>query len=159
MLLPGRAAPVLVALGLSAAVVPRPGAVVEHVYASGVYPSIQAVLTTASNALPVAVFDLVLIAAVAAALHTVRRAWQAWRRDGATAAAGLVVRRVGTGASVAYLWFLLVWGLNYSRPPIDLRLGLPPGRPSVAEVRRLLDEAVAQVNSGHAPAHAPRVRP
>ena len=57
-----------------------------------------------------------------------------------------------TLAALAYLWFLVVWGLNYARPPIDVRLALATSAPTDGDVAALLDEAIAAANRLHGPA-------
>ena len=143
-----------VCLALVVAVAPRPPDVVERWYARGVYPTLQAAVTTASNAVPIAVFDVVVVAALAWALWTWGRA--ARRAQGRRSLAPLVpaLRATLAGLAGAYLWFVAIWGLNYARPPLDARLGLPTAAATPAEVAALLDEAVAQANRLYADSQA-----
>lgn len=143
----------VVALAAVAAVVPRPPALVERIYSQGAYPAIQTLLTSASNAVPVAVFDIALVGAVALVSWWLRGAWRDRRRSG-VGALWTFTRRLVTFLAAAYLWFLGAWGLNYARPPIEQRLGLAAYAPTAADVRALLDEAVRQVNAQYAAAHA-----
>lgn len=134
----------------AAAILPRPDATIERVYGRAVYPALQAALTGASNRLPIAVFDVALVCALAAMVWWWFRALGAlWRRR-LWAPAGRAAWATLTLAAVLYLWFLAVWGLNYARPPMDARLALPAGAPADAEVAAMLDEAVAAVNALHA---------
>ncbi len=144
----------VVAAAAVAAFVPRPASLVERSYSQGAYPSIQAALTTASNTLPFAVFDLMLVAVVGLVCWWGRTAWRDRHRIGAVGALWTLTRRLVTLAAVAYLWFLGVWGLNYARPPIEQRLGFVAGAPTASDVRALLDEAVAHVNGLYVAAQA-----
>lgn len=144
---------VVVATAVAAAVAPRPAPFVDRVYSQTLYPPLQSVLTTASNTLPIAVFDLVLVGAVCLVLWWMRLAWRDWRGGSRLAATLHLARRLVVLVSASYLWFLGAWGLNYSRPPIEQRLGLPPGPAGAADVAALLDEAVTQVNALHTAAH------
>ena len=149
----------LVALAVAVALSPRPAGLVERVYASALYPVIQAALTTASNTLPVAVFDVALVAALVGGfwlwLSAVARARRVREAEPLLAAA-----RVTAGVlAAAYLWFVAVWGLNYARPPLDARLGLPAAPASAAEVLALLDLAVDGANRLYGAAHVERVVP
>ena len=147
----------VVAAALLVALAPLPPAAVERLYAGGAYPSLQRALTAAANAVPFSWFDLAVVAlAVAAAVllgRGVRRAvaagWRgAWRP---------LARALGTLAVIAagaYLWFVLAWGLNYARAPVDVRLGLPARAVRPAEVDALLARAVDAVNREAGPAHA-----
>lgn len=140
----------LVFVAGAAAILPRPEAAIERLYGRVWYPAIQATVTGASNRLPIAVFDVALIGALAALL------WWWWRALGALwrrrlwAPCGHAAVATLTLAAVLYLWFLAAWGVNYARPPLDARLALPAGAPVDAEVTALLDEAVAAVNAGYA---------
>lgn len=145
-----------VAAALLAAVLPRPAGLVESAYAQSLYPSLQAVITTASNAVPVALFDAGLAIAAGLVLWWWGRAALAvWRRR-AWRAAVVALWRTVVLAAVAYLWFLAVWGLNYTRVPIDVRLALPVAAASGGEVLALLDTAVAESNRLAVAAHASR---
>lgn len=144
----------LIALAGVAAVAPRPAPLVESLYAQSRYPSLQAFVTAASNAVPFALFDVFIVVGVGSMLWWWAGAISAVWRRGAWRAVGVAVRRTAVLAAVVYLWFLLVWGLNYGRLPIDVRLGLPAGAPDEREVIALLERAVAESNREAAPAHA-----
>lgn len=143
----------VVALAAAAIVVPRPAALVERAYSQGVYPAIQAVLTSVSNALPFAVFDVAIVGLALLVVWWLRAAWRD-RRAGWWRATWTLTRRLGTLAAAAYLWFLAAWGLNYARPPIEQRLALAPGVTTPTEVRDLLDTAIAQANALYLPSRA-----
>ena len=149
----------LVALAMSVAFVPRPAGWVERVYAGALYPVVQALLTTASNALPIAVFDVVLAAAVIAGLWLWVGAVVRARRARAAQPLLAALRVTAAVLAAAYLWFVAVWGLNYARPALEARLGLPVAPASAAEVLGLLDLAVHEVNRLFVAAHADRVVP
>lgn len=149
--LAARAALVTTAVG--AALAPRPAGLVERAYSHGVYPFVQAALTSVSNLLPVAVFDLLLVGASGWLIWRWGRAVMAWRRRD-WRPTGLALVTTFTIAASLYLWFVLVWGLNYARPPLEARLALPPRAVTASDVDALLDEAVAAVNLRHAAAHA-----
>jgi hypothetical protein len=131
-----------------------PASFAEAFYARGAYPWIQRALTGASNVVPFAFFDVVGVVLVAVVARLWWRAVQArrqtrsWRPIVAGAARTLLV------AGLVVVWFQLAWGLNYARPPVDVRLALPPEAPSAGEVEALLTRAVAGANADHAAAHA-----
>lgn len=144
----------VVAAAALAAFVPRSASLVERSYSHGAYPAIQAALTTASNTLPFAVFDLMLVAVVGLVCWWGRTAWRDRHRTSAVDALWTLTRRVVTLAAVTYLWFLGVWGLNYARPPIEQRLGLAAGAATTREVRDLLETAIAKANDLYLPSRA-----
>jgi hypothetical protein len=147
-----RAALIVAAIGLGIAPLPRP--LVERWYSNGVYPALQPVLTSTSNLVPVALFDVLLVAVVA---------WCGWRLAGAVrtrgrlgwarASLGAVVH-VLTSAAALYLVFLGTWGLNYRRVPLAEKLEFDPRMVSPERARDLALAAVNNVNALHDAAHA-----
>jgi hypothetical protein len=139
----------LVACALALAPVPPGG--VERFYAVAWYPSVQPLVTRASNVVAFAWLDpLVAFAAIAVWLAAVRR-WRrvrgrAWRR--ALAAAFVVVE----AAAAVYIAFLIVWGLNYRRMPAAQRLQVSRERVTAVRLARLGTLAAARVNGLHDPA-------
>ena len=121
-----------------AALSQTPASFAERVYARGVYPAIQA-----------RAHRRVERGAVRALRCRLRRAGGCRRRDLVARASRRAGRRrswqpVGralwrarcSSPAVAVVWFQLAWGLNYARPPVDVRLALPPGAPSAGRGRR-----------------------
>ena len=132
----------------------RPGRLtVENVYASRVYPLIQANLTALSNQLPIALFDVALIAVILIVIAiwviTFRRAKKKRLR-----AVGRALVSTLAVAAVIYLWFLTTWGFNYARQPLEARLPFDPSRVTPAAVRALAEHAVVQANRTYAAGHA-----
>lgn len=141
-------------LAAVALLVPLPAAMVERWYAEGLYPRVQQALTPLVNRVPIAVFDVLLAAAVLFVLVVLwRGAGEAWRLRRPWPLARALWRLV-VAASAAYLVFLTVWGLNYQRLPLSARLDVRPGPPAPAAVVDLGLEAVSRLNALHAEAHA-----
>jgi hypothetical protein len=145
----GRAAGLAtVALAAIALAVPWPAATVERAFSAGVYPPWQRVATTATNALPLAAFDLVLAAGVLALVAGAVRAWRRgsggrWRRAGGALASMLVV------TAAMYLWFLCAWGLNYQRVPIADRVGLDRRQATPERLAAFAEQTVDELNRLH----------
>lgn len=129
---------------VAAALVPLPPAAVERWYSRGIYPVVQSVLTPASSIVPFALFDIASIALVVAWIVFVVRRWRARGAKAGLAAAGL---SLVTGASILYLVFLGLWGLNYRRVPLEEKLAYDPARVTREEIRRLANLAVERVNA------------
>lgn len=132
----------------------RPGRLtVENVYGQRAYPIIQANLTAFSNSVPVALFDvaLVIVVLVVIALWVTRIRGARKRR---LRAAGTALVSTLTIAAVVYLWFLLAWGFNYARQPLESRLPYDASRITPSAVRALAEYAIAEANRTHAAAHA-----
>ncbi len=143
----------VVVLAVVVALAPRPDLMVERVYAARLYPAIQAAVTGASNAVPFAIFDAVLIAATVTAVWLWTRAVRLARRTRTFAPLAGAAWRTAVAVSIGYLWFVLIWGLNYGRPPLDQRLGLPEAPATAAEVAALLTRAVDETNGLYLDAH------
>ena len=134
----GLARIVAIAVVLLAAVValaPRPDLLVESVYAARLYPAIQAVMTDVSNAVPFAIFDVVLVVALMAAVWLWGRAILQARRARSVAPLAGAAWRTIVAASAAYLWFVLMWGLNYARPPLESLLAFDQSKVTPQAVR------------------------
>ena len=137
------------ALALLAALLPLPSGAVERWYSQGVFPHVQRVLTTISNLVPFALFDVVWvggIALVAVLLYRVRGL--GWRP-----ALVRVTVVITSAAVLAYLAFLAAWGLNYRRVAIAEKVEFDESRITAAAHAALGDRAVATLNREYAAAH------
>ena len=150
---------VVIGLAVGVAVVPRPAGLVERAYAGALYPVVQAMLTTASNAVPIAVFDVVTVSVVTGALWLWVGAVVRARRMRAAQPLLAAARMSAVVVAAGYLWFVMVWGLNYARPPLDARLGLPEAPAAPGEVVALLTESVDRVNGLYTSTQADRFVP
>jgi Protein of unknown function (DUF3810) len=143
----------IVLLALLAAWAPTDPALVEDWFSTRTYPAIQHTVTPFSNVAPVAAFDVLSItAAIVIAVGFVRavRASRAARRPRPLL---LFFSRLAVSVAAAYLGFLLLWGLNYRRVPMEVRLSVAQGSPSSDAVVQLGVMAVAQLNALHDGAH------
>jgi hypothetical protein len=145
--------PVVVLTALAAAIVPLPAAAIERYYSSGFYPVWQSWMTPASNAVPVALIDVLIVVVAAAwlilSVNDVRR----WRTRGLGRAAGRIVTRTAVWAAVVYLVFLASWGLNYRRVRLADKLEFDAARVSEDALRALASTAVVRLNELHTAAH------
>jgi hypothetical protein len=142
----------VVAIAAGALLVPIPPSLIERYYSAGIFPPIQSVLTSLSNRVPFALFDLfvgaVILALAALTARDFARPLAWWRR-----AARLAFRLVTTTA-VVYLAFLVAWGLNYRRVGLREKVPFSEARVSSDAALALANEVVARLNVLHAPAHA-----
>jgi len=135
---------VVVAAAVAAAALPVPAAWVEEWFARVWFPPVQRLLTTASNAVPFAVLDALVLAAAALAVAAVVSVLRAPRgRRLAT-----LGRRAWQGTvlvALAYLVFLATWGANYRRQPITVTLDFDDGRVTTAAVTALNTAALGEL--------------
>ena len=142
----------LVLAAVTAALVPISPRIVERWFATGMYPHVQRIVTSVSNALPIPWLDLLSAAAV------LWLGWTWWlalkpadeRRMTRVAAAA---RRTAVSAACVYLAFLLLWGFNYRRLPMASRLEIGTGPPSNEEVVKLGLVAAERANALHTKAY------
>lgn len=134
---------VLVAGLLMLAPVPAP--YVERHYTNGLYAAVQPGITALSNAVPFAVLDLLLAAAVILTPVVLVRAWRQAGRGMPRRLFSVAWRATVCAASI-YLAFLGTWGLNYRRVPAEQRARVDPARVTAAAVSAFAREARDQVN-------------
>jgi hypothetical protein len=127
---------------------------VERWYADWLYPAIQASVTSASNLLPVPLFDVALVVVVGWLLV----AWFAWlrrvKRERSLRPIGRGLLGTMTVAALVYLWLQAAWGFNYARPPLESVLPYDASRITPAAVRALAEHAIAEANRTHGAGHA-----
>ena len=134
---------VLAAAALAAAFVPLPAELVEAWYSRGLYLRLQPAVTAASSLVPFALLD---VAAVGAAVALVALVSRRWRDRGGQAAFRALGLALVAGASIVYLVFVALWGLNYRRVPLESKLAYDPARVTREGIIRLAEVAVAHVN-------------
>ena len=141
----------VVVTALAAALVPLNAEKVERWYSTGVYPRLQAVITPVSNRFPVALLDIsVATGIIVGAWVLSRRIWRTGVGRGLLRSAGSVV----TAGAVGYLLFLLVWGLNYRRVPLERKLDWDSSRVTRSAAVTIANTAALSMNGGFVAAHA-----
>jgi hypothetical protein len=142
----------LVATAAALAFAPMPPTVIDRWYSTGVFAAIQPTLTSWTSVPTVAVFD-VLLGCVALAVVGALAVCLGAPRGRRTRTVGRVAL-IGVGMTAGvYIWFALVWGLNYRRSPIET--GLVRGaRPQAVDVMRLGRRTVESLNALYRDAHA-----
>ena len=132
----------LVALALGAALLPVPPGLVERIYSTGLYPTLQAALTRFSNLVPFALMDVAI--AVAASWWLVLAVRDV--RSAPARGALRVVLRTAVWVSALYLAFLSAWGLNYRRVRLAETVRFDADAVTPDGVRRLAGVAIDQAN-------------
>ena len=144
------AAAVIVAVALVAAVAPVPRPAVERLYANGLFPVLQHGLTSFSNLVPFAMFDLLWIAAAACAAVW---AYRGFRRRPLRPSVTRMAAEGATTVAALYLLLLFTWGLNYRRVPVRDRVDFEPSRITREAAAALGSRVAAQLNAFYADAH------
>jgi len=143
----------MVLAALAAAALPIDSRTIENAYSVSIYPKIQAVVTPVSNLVPFALFDvLTVVAAVVLILAVTFAAARAKAQRHIRPVLG-VLASIATAAATMYLIFLVLWGLNYRRVPMEERLALDRGLPSSEQVVTLGMDAIRQMNGLYQEAH------
>jgi hypothetical protein len=141
-------------LALAVAFAPLPAAWVDAWYSRGAYLALQRHLTSWSNAVPVAVTDLLIAGALAAVAIAAAR-WPRLRKQlGTRRALGRAAIAIATAVAAVYVLFVAAWGLNYRREPLAGRLDFARDRVTPASVLALARQVVGRVNTLHPTAHA-----
>jgi hypothetical protein len=123
---------------------PWPTWMIEHGYTRLLYPRLQHVITSVSNLTPLAIMDLGLPLIGVWLLFVLWRMISSGRDRGWGSGLWEAVRRVVRVAAILALAFLVCWGFNYRRVPLEeqLRRGAPAA-PAVADLVALARHAAA----------------
>jgi hypothetical protein len=140
----------LIGAAILAGVLPLPDAAVERWYSGAVYLRVQHVLTTMSNAVPVAMFDVLWVGAVVAAILIIVRAL---RDVGVVRGAMRAGVQLVTAGAVLYLLFLAAWGLNYRRVALQDKLQFDTSRLTPSATTTLALRTVLELNRLYRSAH------
>ncbi|MEZ5315881.1 MAG: DUF3810 family protein [Vicinamibacterales bacterium] len=141
---PVRGAFVLPIAAVALLVAPIPAWIVESLYARDIYPWLQMALTSISNLATFSVLDALLALVVALLLYRLVMLFQLARKGRLLDAIWEGLKRGARAAAVFTLVFLLAWGLNYRRRPLEATMTrVQLTEPSVEG----LQEAFGQVNT------------
>jgi hypothetical protein len=108
-----------------------PAGWVERGYSRAVFPTISHILSLPADAAPFSWLDPAVMTALALLIYGIRRRrW--WLLLGVL--------------SGAYLWFFWTWGLNYHRPPVEVRLGIAPAAMTPEDTGRFAETVSQELN-------------
>jgi Protein of unknown function (DUF3810) len=148
----------LIVVAGAAAFLPMPGDVMERGYSTTLYPRLQAVVTSASNLVPVALFDALIIVSIVCWVFAFGFDILGSRHGWARVFLRLIVRTL-VWAAAFYIVFLLMWGLNYRRTPLHEKLQFESRAVSADAARSAAIATVDALNALHGQAHAAGWRP
>jgi hypothetical protein len=130
----------VIALVLFAA--PLPAQTIESLYSRGFYRGLQAGVTSLSNLVPFALLDVFILGAVLFVVWRAARLWAVGREAGIGAAAWEGLRRLMRSVALLGIVFLMMWGLNYRRVPLDKTVP-PSTHASADDLRAVIADADA----------------
>jgi hypothetical protein len=132
----------LLVLAVAVSLAPWPVWLVERWYARDIFPILQAQVTSLSNLVPIAVIDIGLVLLAVFLVGVVIRFARGIGKYGVVEALWEALRRVIRVAALLVLLFLVFWGLNYRREPLESTLGGGAvGGPPASAVLALAREA------------------
>ncbi len=137
---------IVVTIAAAGALAPASPELVERVYSRGLYPRLQTVVTAFSSTVPVALLDAAVAGLLIAGVVAVVRRKRTSRRTSGTVTVARAAAWFLLAAAVLYLWFLLFWGLNYRRVPLERKLAYDSARVTRTEAFRFGSLAVDGVN-------------
>jgi hypothetical protein len=135
---------VLSLIAVACLAAPLPAETVDTLYSRDMYPWVQAGVTSASNLVPFAVLDALIVIGVLLVALRLWRSLLVARERGLFSAALDLLRRGIRAVAVLTIVFLFAWGFNYRRPRLEATLAAGEAvRPDVAT----LDEAFTAANN------------
>ena len=142
---------VLMSVAAATAIAPLPPSWVERVYSMSLYRTAQRLLTTGSNLVPFALFDVLIAVAIcawvgAAVVDIVRS--HPWRQ-----LLGRFLLRTAVMTAAFYLAFLVLWGFNYRRVRLLEKLQIDEASISPDSASAAMATAIEQLNGLHFRAH------
>lgn len=135
---------VLPVLALLLMFVPMPDWMIESFYAQDVYPGLQRLVTSATNFLPFALLDVMLVAVLLMVLFAALRVLRIASNQGFVEGLWDGARRALRGSAVIVMLFLVAWGYNYRRQPLERTL---PGGKATPPTIEALQAAVLDSNA------------
>lgn len=116
---------------------------VESYYSTGIYPIIARLFSGFSNLIPFSLWDifwvLTIVLFISSLVLVVLRKIMP----------GIYALRVLQLLALLYVFFYFVWGFNYFRPKIEIRLGWEKSRADESVFRSILDSIIVHTNSSY----------
>jgi Protein of unknown function (DUF3810) len=144
---------IIIALAAAAAMAPMSPAAVDRFYSTSVYPPLQSQVTAISNLTSFAIFDVLIVVVLGGWLVLAVRDLAGNRSSSWLSGAAAIVMRTVVWAAGFYVFFLLIWGLNYRRTPLADKLAFDEGAVTAEALTALGMTVVSQLNRLHPAAH------
>lgn len=118
----------------------------EQIYSRGFYRAISGAVSKYFNLFPFSCAEIILYAALIFAVFFLVNAVSCIIRRHGLALLWLAVT-AGCIFTTGYFLFMLMWGLNYCRVPIEESLGYKTGSPTVTELSAIMQSETERINS------------
>lgn len=116
---------------------------VELYYATGIYPFIARLFSGFSNLIPFSLWDIFWIFTLGLFISSLFLVFIRKIK------LGRYLLRVLQLLALLYTFFYFVWGFNYFRPKIEIRLGWSKAKAAETDFRCLLDTIIVHTNSSY----------
>jgi hypothetical protein len=123
---------------------PLPDWTINDFYSRDLYPRLQGIVTSATNFLPFAILDVLIIAALLMVLFGLLRTLRIVSNQGFIEALWDGTRRLLRAGAVIVILFLVGWGYNYRRQPLEQTF---PGGHVASPTVDALQAAVVDANA------------
>ncbi len=130
-------------LAVVAALIPIPAWAVDEFYSRDLYPWLQRTMTGATNILPFALLDLLLIGTAVAVVYRTVRLYRVMRQRGIIDALWEALRRIVRAVAIVVILFLWAWGFNYRRLPLESVIKGGVAQPTVETLKVAFSDAGA----------------
>jgi Protein of unknown function (DUF3810) len=145
---------ILTVIGAAWLVVPVPNQLVEDVYSRKIFPAFSSVIVRVFDLVPFSIAGVLLIVLPLLLIFLIVRIWRSRKSRSGKSHLGLLWR-VPLGLLAFYGLFVLVWGANYRRLPIEALLKLRVDAVTAQQVDNLAFDLVTTMQQN---ANAPRDR-
>ena len=130
-------------LGVGFAV--RRSEIVENYYSKGIYPFIAKSFSWLSGSISFSMWDIfwliTVLAIITGFILVIFRKVKFSR----------LILRIAQMMALLYTFFYLVWGYNYFRPKLEVRIGWEIAKPNESDFRSVLDSMILHTNLSHIP--------
>lgn len=143
---------ILTVIGAAWLVLPVPNQLVEDVYSRKIFPAFSSVIVRVFDLVPFSVAGVLLIVVPLLLIFLIVRIWRSRQSRFGKSLLG-VFWRVPLGLLAFYGLFVLVWGANYRRLPIEEILNLSVNNVTASDLEKLASDLVTVMQKN---ANAPR---
>lgn len=126
----------------------RDPGLLERLYGERIFPPLSRLISWPARLLPWSLGEILLFLVLAGLVWSLAGLLRALAA-GTPGFLVLMLQRMGWGVALAgllYASFVMLWGLNYLRPPIARTLGWPSDAPTSAELQGLCEELALEAN-------------